>query len=105
MRAGEECLLIRDLDDLSEIHDGDAVADTLDDCEVVGDEQIGKPELALQVAQQVDHLGLHRDLRRCPPEDLCGARSGASARKPTVRACLLARAASNRPRASPEWTS
>src|SRR5260370_9845060 len=91
MRAGEECLLIRDLDDLSEIHDGDAVADTLDDCEVVGDEQIGKPELALQVAQQVDHLGLHRDLRRCPPEDLCGALPSASARKPTLRATPLPR--------------
>src|SRR5258708_19735450 len=83
MRAGEECLLIRDLDDLAEIHDGDAVADTLDDCEVVGDEQIGKPELALQVAQQVDHLGLHRDLRRCPPEDFSGPLSTPSPRNPT----------------------
>src|SRR5260370_37202473 len=104
MRAGEECLLIRDLDDLSEIHDGDAVADTLDDREVVGDEQIGKPELALQIAQQVDHLRLHRDVERrdrliaddqarvkreragdADPLALAFAAS-ASARRPTLRA-------------------
>ena len=54
--------LLGDLDDLAEIHDGDAVADVLDDREVVGDEQVGQAELALQVAQQVDHLRLHRDV-------------------------------------------
>src|SRR5712671_3082024 len=64
LRAGEEGSLVGDLDDLAEIHDGDAVADVLDDGEVVGDEQIRKPELALQIAQQVDHLSLHRDVER-----------------------------------------
>src|SRR5438105_1721360 len=55
---------VGDFDDLAEIHDRDAPADMLDDGYIVGDEQIGKPELALQIAEQVDHLRLHRDVER-----------------------------------------
>jgi hypothetical protein len=51
--TGEECALVGELDDLAEIHDGDPVADVLDDREVVGDEEIGEPELALQIAQRL----------------------------------------------------
>ena len=36
----------------------------LDHGEVVGDEQVGQAELRLQVDQQVDHLGLDRDVER-----------------------------------------
>ena len=36
----------------------------LDHREVVRDEQVGQAELALQVAQQVDDLRLHRDVER-----------------------------------------
>ena len=35
-----------------------------DDREVVRDEEIGQAELALQVAQQIEHLRLDRDVER-----------------------------------------
>ena len=35
-----------------------------DDGKVVGDEQVGQPELVLQVLQQVERLGAHRDVER-----------------------------------------
>ena len=58
-RAGIEGALGGDFDELAEIHHSDAVADMLHDREVVGDEQIGEPETALQVLQQVDNLRLN----------------------------------------------
>ena len=51
-----------DLDQLAEIHHRHAVADVLHHGEVVGDEQVGEAELALQVLQQVDDLRLDRDV-------------------------------------------
>ena len=36
----------------------------MDDAEVVGDEQVADPELPLQVGEQVQHLGLDRDVER-----------------------------------------
>ena len=36
----------RDLDDLAEVHHRDSVGDVADHGEVVGDEQVGEPELA-----------------------------------------------------------
>ena len=35
-----------------------------DDAQVVGDEQVGQPELALEPLEQVDDLGLDRDIER-----------------------------------------
>ena len=52
------------LHDLPKIHDGDAVADVLDRGQVVGDEHVGQVELVLQIAQQVQHLRLNRDIQR-----------------------------------------
>ena len=52
------------LDDPAEIHHGDPVRDVLHDREVVGDEQVGEPKLALQVLQQVDDLRLDRHVER-----------------------------------------
>src|SRR5581483_9223597 len=52
------------LDNAAEIHHGDAAADVLDDREVVGDEQIGDAEFLLQILQQIDDLGLDRDVER-----------------------------------------
>ena len=40
-----------DLDDLAEVHDGDAVGDVADDREVVRDEEVRQPELRLQLAR------------------------------------------------------
>src|SRR5713226_4631095 len=46
----------RGLDDPPEIHDGHALADMLDDRQIVGNEQISEPEFLLQVFQEVDDL-------------------------------------------------
>ena len=51
---------VADLDDLAEVHDGDAVGDVPDDRQVVGDEDVGEAELVLQVLEQVDDLRLDR---------------------------------------------
>ena len=52
------------LDQRAEVHHADPVGDVPDHREVVGDDQVGQAELVLQVLQQVDHLGLHRDVQR-----------------------------------------
>src|SRR5437763_17186384 len=52
------------LDDLSEVHDGDPIAQVFHDGEVVGDEQIREIELLLQVLEQVQNLRLNRDIER-----------------------------------------
>ena len=54
----------RHLDDLAQVHDGHAVTDVLHDREVVGDEQVGQPELAPQVKEQVEDLRLDGDVER-----------------------------------------
>ena len=41
-----------------------AVGDVADDVEVVRDEDVGEPEVALQVLEQVEDLRLHRDVER-----------------------------------------
>ena len=54
----------RQLDEPPEIHHADAVGDVRDHREVVGDEEVGEAELALQVLHQVQDLRLHRDVER-----------------------------------------
>ena len=54
----------RDLRDLAEVHHEHAVRDVPDDVEVVRDEHVGEPEVALEVLEQVQDLGLHRDVER-----------------------------------------
>ena len=54
----------RQLDDAAEVHHRHAVADVLDHRQVVRDEQVGQPELGLQVLEQVEHLGLDRHVER-----------------------------------------
>ena len=53
-----------DLDDLAQIHHRDAMADTLDDRDVVRDEQIGQAHVSLNVHHQIDDLRLDRDVER-----------------------------------------
>ena len=55
---------VRDLDGLAEVHHHHPVGDVADDVEVVRDEDVGEPELLLQVLQQVEDLRLHRDVER-----------------------------------------
>ena len=59
-----EVVALGDLDHLAEVHDHHAVGDVADDVEVVRDEDVGEAELPLQVLQQVEDLGLDRDVER-----------------------------------------
>src|SRR5438445_4169400 len=52
----------RPLDDLSEVHHGHPLGDVVDHREVVRDEQVREAELALEVLQQVQDLGLDGDV-------------------------------------------
>ena len=45
-------------------HHGDPVGDVVDDGEVVRDEQVGEPDLLLQILQKVEDLRLDRDVER-----------------------------------------
>ena len=56
LRFGKKSLLFRQLDNLSEIHHGNAVGYVSHDTEVVRNEEIRQTEILLQVAQQVYHL-------------------------------------------------
>ena len=53
-----------DLDDLAEIHHGDAVADSLDDRDIMRDEKEGESHLGLKPHHQVHDARLHRDIER-----------------------------------------
>ena len=64
LRIGKQRAARRELDDAAEIHHRDAMADVLDDREVVRDEEIGQAELRLQIHEQVDDLRLHRHVER-----------------------------------------
>ena len=59
-RICEQHLAGRDLDQVPRTHDRDAIRHVVHHREVVGDEEIGQSELALQVLQEVEHLRLHR---------------------------------------------
>ena len=63
-RMAVDVVGVRDLDDLPFAHHHDLVGDVLDDGEIVRDEDVGEPELVLQVLQQVQHLRLHRHVER-----------------------------------------
>ena len=64
LRRGEQRGSVGDLDETAEIHDGDAVRHMVHDREVVADEQVGQAEIVLQVAHQVEDLGLDRHVER-----------------------------------------
>src|SRR6202051_4127560 len=63
-RRGIKLARGRGLDDAAEIHDGHALADMLDDRQIMGDEEISQPQLLLQVLQEIDDLGLDRYIQR-----------------------------------------
>ncbi len=60
----EQLLGGRHLHDPADVHHRDAVADVLDHRQVVRDEEVGEPQLVLQLEQQVEDLRLHRDVER-----------------------------------------
>ena len=61
-RAFEQDLAGSDLHEPSRAHDRDAIRHVVHHREVVGDEEIGEAELALEVLQEVQYLGLHGDV-------------------------------------------
>ena len=63
-RIGIELLARRDFHDAPEVEHDDLIADVLDDGEIVRDEQHGQSKADLQIAQQIDDLGLDRDVKR-----------------------------------------
>src|SRR2546421_684634 len=54
---------VRELDDLSEVHHRDAVADVTDHREVVRDEEVRELEAILELLEEVDDLRLDRDVK------------------------------------------
>src|SRR6516165_11296328 len=64
LRRGVDLAALGRLDNAAEIHDSHAAADVLDHRQVMGDEKKGKGELLLQVFQEIDHLGLDRNVKR-----------------------------------------
>ena len=49
-------------DQLPDVHHGHARRDVAHDREVVCDEEVGQPELLLEILEQVDDLRLNRDV-------------------------------------------
>jgi hypothetical protein len=64
LRRAEERLGLALLHDLSEVHDRHSIGEIAHHAEIVRDEEIGEAELLLEVAQQVQHLRLDRDVER-----------------------------------------
>ena len=62
-RALVDLVLVAHLHDPPQVHHGHPVGDVAHHRQVVGDEDVRQPEVLLQVLQQVDHLGLHRDVQ------------------------------------------
>src|SRR3990170_3211834 len=58
-----DLVLVTEFDDLPEVHHRHPVGDVPHHGQIVGDEDVGQPELVLNVLQQVHHLGLYRDVQ------------------------------------------
>ena len=63
-RRGEQRAPVSQLDQPAQVHHAHLVGDMPHHRQVMRDEQIGQPALALQVLHDVEHLGLHRDVER-----------------------------------------
>jgi hypothetical protein len=63
-RLGVDLARRAPLHDAAEIHHHHFVAEIFDDTEIVGDEQHGQAEALLELAQEVEHLRLHRNVER-----------------------------------------
>ena len=62
--VAEQLAPVGQLGDPTEVHDRHPVADVLDDAHVVGHEDVGQAELTLELVEQVEDLGLDRDVER-----------------------------------------
>src|SRR6185295_6558418 len=52
------------LDKAAEIHHRNFARDMFHDREIVADEEVGQPEVAAQIGEQIEDLRLHRDVER-----------------------------------------
>src|SRR5918992_1482028 len=59
---GENIVGSPNLDYLTEPHDRDTIADIANDTQVVADEKIGQPKVALGLLEKIKHLGLYRHI-------------------------------------------
>ena len=64
LRVFVQLVGIRDLDDLAEVHDGDALGNVPHDEKIVRDEKIRDAELFLQLLKHVDDLRLNGNVQR-----------------------------------------
>jgi hypothetical protein len=62
-RLAVDLLARPDLAQLAQVHHRHPVADLLDQGEVVGDEQVGQPQLRAKPLEQVEDLGLDEDVQ------------------------------------------
>ena len=62
-RLDEERIPISDLHRSTEVEHHHSIAHVLDNCEIVGNEEIRKTVVALEAAQQVENLSLHRNVK------------------------------------------
>src|SRR5262245_15368152 len=60
--ASEEIPGFRVLDDAPEVHNGHSIAHETDGRQVVGNEQVGQLQPALQITQEVEDAALDRDI-------------------------------------------
>ena len=63
VRLAIERLPVRNLDHLTQIHNGNAIRNVLYDGEVVSNEEISSAELILKLLQQVQNLGLNGNVK------------------------------------------
>jgi hypothetical protein len=61
-RGLEEVARGRRFDDLAEVHDRHAVGDVAYDAQIVRDEEVGQTEAHLELAEEIQDLGLNRDV-------------------------------------------
>src|SRR5207245_11507690 len=64
LRVVEEVALGTELDDAPGVHDRDPVGDVGDDTEVVRDQDNRRPEVVLELVEQLDDLRLDRHVER-----------------------------------------
>jgi hypothetical protein len=64
LRRPEDGIAGAALDDAAFVHDGDQMAHVPNDLQVVADEEVADPEVALQVHEQIEDLALHGHVER-----------------------------------------
>ena len=62
-RIIKELLLVGKFGDLSQVHYGHPLADMFHNAQIVSDEEIGQAEFFLKIVQQIENLGLNRDVK------------------------------------------